>query len=441
MGSNLGHVLMGVSDNIMVGHIDAVSLAAAGLATVAFNVLMLFGIGVSYAITPLVAEASGKDDHDRIVGTLRHGLTINIVNACFLVIIVLLGKNLLYQINQPPDVVTKAIPYLNILMFSLIPVLIYQSFRQFAEGMSNTRIAFVIVLGCNVINIGLNWVLIYGNLGFPAYGLNGAGWATLISRVIMAAGIGVYLCYHPQFRQFRRAYLPGLYSGRTLRKLLNLGIPSGFQFIFEVAAFDFSLIMMGWLGTTELAAHQIVINLATLSYMMTSGLAAAATIRVANYSGRADPYNLQRAFFTTLSVGMALMLLFATVFIAGREVLPTLYVQDKMVTALAMDLLLIAGFFQLSDGAQVICIAALRGLQDVRIPSLLIFVAYWVIALPLGYWLTFEMDWGARGIWVGLLTGLTLTAIAMFYRLRNRIAHQFRETSSTKIDYFSAPNL
>ncbi len=440
MGSNLGHVLMGVCDSVMVGHIDAVSLAAAGLATVAFNVLLLFGIGVSYAITPLVAEASGKNDKDRIVDTLRHGLAVNFINACFLVTVVLLGKDLLYHINQPPEVVTKAIPYLNILMFSLIPVLIYQSFRQFAEGMSNTRIAFVIVLGCNVINIGLNWVLIYGHLGFPAYGLNGAGWATLISRVIMAAGIGFYLYHHPHFRHYRKAYLPGLYSRRMLRKLLNLGIPSGFQFIFEVAAFDFSLVMMGWLGTTELAAHQIVINLATLSYMTTSGLAASATIRVAYYSGRADPQNLNRAVFTTLSMGLVLMLLFATVFIAGREILPTLYVHDMAVTALAMDLLLIAGLFQLSDGAQVICIAALRGLQDVRVPSILIFIAYWVIALPMGYWLTFEMDWGAQGIWVGLLIGLTLTAFAMYYRLRNRIARYSKEAARTKIDYFSTPN-
>ena len=432
MGSNLGHVLMGVCDNVMVGHIDAVSLAAAGLATVAFNVLLLFGIGVSYAITPLVAEASGKNDNDRIVDTLRHGLTINLINACFLVIIVLLAKDLLYHINQPPEVVAKALPYLDILMFSLIPVLIYQSFRQFAEGMSNTRIALVIVLGSNVINIGLNWILIYGHLGFPAYGLIGAGWATLISRIIMAAGIWIYLSHHPKFRAFRKAYLPGLYSGRMAKKLLNLGIPSGFQFIFEVAAFDFSLVMMGWLGTTELAAHQIAINLATLSYMVTSGLAAAATIRVGYYSGKNDPANLRRAVYTILSLGLMLMLFFGSVFIAGRSILPTLYVHDATVITIAMDLLLIAGLFQLSDGAQVICIAALRGLQDVRIPSVLIFIAYWVLALPLGYWLTFEMGWGAEGIWIGLLVGLTLTAMAMFHRLQNRMTVHFKEATTFK---------
>lgn len=432
MGSNLGHVLMGVCDNIMVGHVDTVSLAAAGLATVAFNVLLLFGIGVSYAITPLVAEGAGKNDNERIVDTLRHGLAINFINACFLVTLVLLGKNVLYHINQPPEVVAKALPYLDILMFSLIPVLIYQSFRQFAEGKGNTRIAFVIVLGSNVINIGLNWILIFGHLGFPAWGLNGAGWATLISRIIMAAGIWIYLYHHPQFRSFRKAYFPGLYSGRILKKLLNLGIPSGLQFIFEVAAFDFSLVMMGWLGTRELAAHQIVINLATLSYMTTSGLAAAATIRVGYFLGRNDHANLRRAVFTILSMGLILMLVFAMVFIGGRGILPTLYVHDATVIDIAMDLLLIAGLFQLSDGAQVICIAALRGLQDVRIPSVLIFIAYWIIALPMGYWLTFKMGWGPEGVWAGLLAGLTLTACAMFYRLQNRMEVNRKEAATFK---------
>lgn len=432
MGSNLGHVLMGVCDNIMVGHIDAVSLAAAGLATIAFNLFMFFGIGVSYAITPLVAEASGKNDHDRIVDTLRHGLVINFINACFLVTVVLLGKEILYHINQPPEVVVKALPYLDILMFSLIPVLIYQSFRQFAEGMSNTRIAFVIVLGSNVINIGLNWALIYGHLGFPAYGLIGAGWATLISRILMAVGIWAYLFYHPQLRAFRKAYVPAIYSGKAVKKLLNLGIPSGFQFIFEAAAFDFSLVMMGWLGTLELAAHQIAINLATLSYMLTSGLAAAATIRVGYYLGRHDAANLKRAVFTILAMGMILMTGFALIFIGGKAVLPALYVNDADVIRIAMNLLLIAGIFQLSDGAQVICIAALRGLQDVRIPSILIFISYWVLALPMGYWLAFRMGWGAEGIWIGLLIGLTLTAIAMFFRLRNRMSVHLRTAAAFK---------
>jgi multidrug resistance protein, MATE family len=418
MLSNLGHVLMAVSDNIMVGHINATSLAAAGLATVAFNVLLLFGIGVSYSITTLVAEAAGDRNELRIIMTLRHGLVINSLNAVFLVLVVFAGKGILFHIDQPKEVVTKSIPYLNIITLSLIPTLIFQSFKQFAEGLGNTRIALVVVMAANVLNIALNYILIYGHLGFPAYGLEGAGYATFISRIFMAVAIAVYLFYHPQFRKYREGFRPGGYVNALFRKMLYLGIPSGLQFIFEVAAFDFSLVMMGWLGTPTQAAHQIVINMASLSYMVTAGLAAAATVRVGFFYGSDERRNVTGASWSLLGMGLVLMFCFAVVFIAGRNFLPSLYVDDPQVISIASSLLIIAGLFQLSDGAQVICNGALRGLQDVQIPSVFIFISYWVIGLPLGYCLAFILGFGPNGIWIGLLTGLTLTAAAMFWRLR-----------------------
>ncbi len=425
MLSNLGHVLMGLCDNVMVGHVSALSLAAAGLANVAFNVLLLFGIGVSYAITPLVATADGEGNDKQITDTMRHGLVVNVVNGILLACVVVFGKDVLHHLNQPREVITLSLPYLSIITFSLIPVLIFQSFRQFAEGMSNTRIALIVVLGSNLLNVILNYILIYGHLGFPALGLNGAGYATFISRIIMAVGIIVYLYYHPRFKKFRTAFIPGVYSTSILRRLLHLGIPSGIQFIFEVTAFDFSLIMMGWLGSNALAAHQIVINLATLSYMVTSGLAAAGTIRVSYFSGRRDPGNLKRSSDTMLVLGMSVMMIFAMIFIGANTFLPHLYVNDVEVIQFASTLLIIAGLFQLSDGAQVICIAALRGLQDVKVPMVLIFVAYWLVGLPMGYWLAFNKGLGAQGIWLGLLTGLTMTAILMYTRLRFKIREQW----------------
>lgn len=426
MLSNLGHVLMGLCDNIMVGHVSALSLAAAGLANVAFNVLLLFGIGVSYAITPLVATADGEGNDKRIVDTMRHGLVVNIVNGIALACVVVFGKQVLYHLNQPKEVIDLSLPYLSIVTFSLIPVLIFQSFRQFAEGMSNTRIALIVVLGSNIINVILNYVLIYGHLGFPAFGLNGAGYSTFISRIIMAVGIIIYLYNHPRFKKYRNAFFPGLYSSSILRRILHLGIPSGIQFIFEVTAFDFSLIMMGWLGSNALAAHQIVINLATLSYMVTSGLAAAGTIRISYFSGRRDPANLTRSSNAMLLLGMSIMLIFALIFFSTNSFLPHLYVNDAEVIRIASVLLIIAGLFQLSDGAQVICIAALRGLQDVKVPMVLIFVAYWLVGLPMGYWLAFNKGLGAQGIWLGLLTGLTLTALLMYTRLRFKIREQWK---------------
>jgi MATE family multidrug resistance protein len=418
MLSQLGHVLIGVTDSVMVGHIGATELAAAGLANVAFNILMLFGIGVSYAITPLVALADGAGDKTQSGEVLRHGLVVNVVNALILCVIVYFGKTFLYYIDQPADVVALAIPYLEVITFSLIPILIFQSFRQFSEGLSDTVTPMVIVWATVVVNAIMNYVLINGYLGFPPLGLNGAGWATLTSRIVMAVAIAVYIFSSRKYFEYRLAFRIGNYSRSLFRKLLALGLPAGSQFIFEVAAFDFSLVMMGWLGTTALAAHQIAVNLATISYMTASGVAAAATIRVSHELGKQNPAGVRRVAFVLVGIGLALMTTWAALFVAGHQVLPLLYINDDMVIPVASSLLLVAGLFQLSDGMQVICIGALRGLHDVRVPSLLIFISYWVIGLPLGYWLGLHTTLGPVGIWMGLLIGLTLTAGASFFRLK-----------------------
>jgi MATE family multidrug resistance protein len=418
MLSNLGHVLMGVTDSVVVGHVNATSLAAAGLATVVFNVLMLFGIGVSYAITPLVASAHGQKDNKSIVDTVKHGLLINVISSFFLIVLVLIGKNLLYKINQPEEVVSLSLPFLSIITYSLIPVMIFQTFKQFAEGLSLTKVALIVMIGANVVNLALNYVLVYGHFGFTALGLNGAGWATFYSRIFMAVAIILYVYHHHTLRSYRAIFRFGNYSASLFKKMLNLGIPSGVQFIFEVAAFDFSLVMMGWLGTTTQAAHQIAINLATLSYMTTAGLAAAATVRVGYYMGSKDFDNMRRASYSLLIMAMGLMCLWAALFIAARHQLPALYVNETAVIPIAASLLIIAGLFQLSDGVQVVCVAALRGLQDVKVPSVFILIAYWAIGLPLGYYLAFTLNMGGEGVWWGLFIGLTLTASAMFFRLR-----------------------
>jgi len=264
----------------------------------------------------------------------------------------------------------------------------------------------------------LNYLLIYGHAGLPALGLNGAGWGTLISRIAMMLVIAGYIYFAKQFNPYRTGLAIGNYSIKLFKRLLNIGIPAGMQFIFEVAAFDFSAIMMGWLGTDSLAAHQIAINLATISYMTTSGLASAATIRVSNELGKRNFEKLKDVAYTLILIALVFMTLWAILFIVGRNFLPTIYIDNADVIAIASPLIVIAGFFQLSDGAQVVCTGALRGLQDVKIPSALVFIAYWVIGLPLGYYLGFKAGYGSVGIWYGLLIGLTLTAIAMFIRFR-----------------------
>lgn len=423
MISMLGQVMTGVADSIMIGWTGAVPLAASSLANVFFSVLLFFGVGVSYAITPLVAEASGAGDSKRIIEALRHGLLINGVVAVILMALVFGGQGALRHIGQPTDVVELAIPYLLIITLSIFPTMVFQSFRQFAEGLHRTRMAMVIMIAGNLLNVGLNYVLIYGIWIFPELGLNGAGWATLIARIVMAAWMAAYVYYGRWFTAYRDGFRMGDYSRDLINRMLHIGIPAGAQFIFEAAAFGFSAVMMGWLGANTLAAHQIAINLATVSYMTTSGLGAAATIRVGTFLGQRDGLAVRRAGFTLIGLAVLVMLLWAVAFITGNHFLPGLYIDDAAVLSIAAPLMVIAGFFQLSDGMQVVCAGALRGLQDVKVPSLLIFVAYWVLALPIGYLLAFPMGYGAIGIWLGLLLGLTLTAAAMVWRF-NRLSHR-----------------
>jgi multidrug resistance protein, MATE family len=416
MLSMLGQVMTGVADSVMVGWTGAVPLAASSLANIFFTIPLFFGVGVSYAITPLVAQAEGSHDNRKIIDTLKNGALINLVTGFILVALIFSVQPFMHAMGQPDDVVTLAIPYLSIIGISIIPTMIFQTYRQFAEGLQRTRMAMIIVIGSNLLNILLNYIFIFGKYGFPEMGLNGAGWATLISRVVMAVSMMLYVYYGKKFAAYTSGFSMGNYSRTLINKMLHIGLPAGSQFIFEAGAFGFSAIMMGWIGTTALAAHQIAINLATISYMTTSGLGAAATIRVGNFWGQRDKNNLRASAFTMIGMAIMLMTAWAMLFIFGRYFLPSLYIKDIAVIEVTSSLLIIAAFFQLSDGIQVVTAGALRGLQDVKIPSMLIFIAYWVIALPLGYWFAFPLGMGANGIWIGLFLGLTLTATAMVVR-------------------------
>ncbi len=421
MLSMLGQVMTGVADSVMVGWTGAVPLAASSLANIFFSIPLFFGVGVSYAITPLVAQAEGSEDEKKIIDVLKNGSVINLMTGLILVSLIFSVEPFMHAMGQPDDVVTLAIPYLSIIAISIIPTMIFQTYRQFAEGLQRTRAAMIIVVGSNLLNILLNYLFIFGKYGFPEMGLNGAGWATLIARIVMALSMMLYVYFGRKFQPYQAGFSFGNYSRSLIKKMLHIGIPSGSQFIFEAGAFGFSALMMGWIGTTALAAHQIAINLATISYMTTSGLGAAATIRVGNFWGQRDTKNLRASAFTMIGIAALLMTAWALLFILGRNFLPSLYIEDLAVIELTASLLIIAAFFQLSDGIQVVTAGALRGLQDVKIPSALTFVAYWILALPLGYWLAFPLQLGPFGIWIGLLIGLTLTASAMVVRF-NRLS-------------------
>ena len=322
----------------------------------------------------------------------------------------------LHFLDQPEEVVTQTIPYLFIITASLLPFMIFQTFKQFAEGLSQTKQAMYVTILCNVVNVFLNWVLIYGHLGAPEMGLNGAGLATLISRIMMPLAMGWYVLRSKRYTLFNLRLGIGKLRFLLLSRILKIGVPTGFQYIFEVSAFSAAAIMMGWIGVNALAAHQIAINLASVSYMMVSGLSTAGMIRVSNQIGRTNFKAMREAGMVVFGMVLIFMSITGLLFILMRFYLPTLYIDNQEVIALSSSLLIIAGLFQLSDGVQVAGLGVLRGLEDVRFPTLITLVAYWVIGLPLGYFLAFQLGFAEKGIWYGLLIGLSVTAVVLFYR-------------------------
>jgi MATE family, multidrug efflux pump len=416
MASQLGQVMVGVADNMMVGQVGYIPLAGASLGNAIFYFFMTFGLGVSFAITPLVGFADGEGDKKQCGQVLRHGLLVNSILGVLLFILVMVVANYLHLFGQEQAVVDQATPYMFVIGFSMIPFLVFQSFRQFSEGLSMTKVPMVVSVSMNVLNIILNYLLIYGKFGFPELGLLGAGIATLISRVAMAVAMMAYVLMSTRFKP----YLSGLgiknLNLNLIRDLLRIGVPAGLQFVFEVGAFSMAAIMMGWINASTQAAHQIAINMASISYMTVSGLGAAAAIRVGNQLGQKNYRTMKNAVLTLLAMGTALMVVFALVFIIGKDSLPLLYNDQPEVVKVASSLLIIAALFQLSDGIQVISLGGLRGMKDVKIPTMITFLAYWIVALPLGYVLAFKYNYGADGIWFGLFLGLTIAGIWVFFR-------------------------
>ena len=423
MIGQLGMIMMGVVDSIMVGKLGAAPLAAAALGNSLFMIILIIGLGVSYAVTPLVAIAVGADKISDSGIIFKQSVIVNAVLSIILLILTFLGSDLIKYLNQPVQVAQQAVSYTRILGYSIIPVMIFQTYKQFIEGFGVMQPAMVVTLLANLINGGFNWLLIYGKFGLPMMALNGAGWATFASRLFMGIVIMYYVMKAKKFKEFDvRFNFPKL-NFRIIRKILDLGIPSAFQYIFEVGAFSSAVIIVGWLGTKQLAAHQIAINLASISFMMTLGISSAGAIRVANAVGKQDIKEVRKAGFTAIVLGELLMASCGIIFIIFRNFLPSLYISDPTVISYASTLLIIAAIFQISDGTQAVGIGILRGLTDVRIPTLITFIAYWVIALPSGYLLGFTFHLNVVGVWIGLLLGLTSSATMLTLRFNKRSRH------------------
>lgn len=425
----LGHTIVQLVDNIMVGQLGTTELAAISLGNSFVFIAMSLGIGFSTAITPLVAQADGRKNRAAAQDVLSHGVVLCTVLGVSLFIAVFSARKLMYSMGQPPAVVEFAFPYLKWVAASLVPLIIFQAYKQFADGLSKTRPAMYATVFSNILNVILNYFLIFGYGGFPKMGVEGAAIGTLIARIGAVIFILLFIQHHPLFKGYSLRI--GFKKQRIslFKKILSLGFPSALQMFFEVAFFTMAIWMSGILGKNSQAANQIALNLSAMTFMFAMGLGVVAMIRVGNQFGMKTYADLRRiAISLFLLIGL-FDVLFCIIYLSFNEQLPWIYLENYgaatpadtlEVVSIAAGLLLVSGFFQITDGLQAVILGALRGIQDVNIPTTLTFISYMVIGLPVSYYLGLKTSLGAVGIWLGLLTGLSTSALLLFLRFQHQ---------------------
>jgi MATE family multidrug resistance protein len=421
----LGHTLIGIVDNFMVGSLGSTELAAVSLGNSFIFIALSLGIGFSTAITPLTAEADAEKDDKKIRSTFHHGLLLCTVLGVSLFILTVLSKQIMYLMHQPKEVADLAAPYIDWVAFSLIPVIIYQGYKQFADGLSQTKYSMYAIFMANVVHIFFNYVLIYGIWIFPKLGILGAALGTVISRIMMVVFMHFLLRKNATFKRYFKNFSFKEIRKSMLKKIINLGLPSAMQMLFEVALFTAAIWLSGTLGKNSQAANQIALILASTTFMVAMGLSVTAMIRVSNSKGVNDFKNLIVVARSIFILTIIIETVFGLFFVVLHNYLPHLFlnmadvtqtVDNKEIIIIASKLLLVAAIFQISDGIQVVVLGALRGLQDVKIPMYITFVAYWVIGFPISFYLGKYTDLKATGIWIGLLAGLSAAALFLYIR-------------------------
>lgn len=420
VGSQIGHMAVHMADSIIVGQFaGTVQLAAVSLVNSLFMLVLVLGLGISYGLTPLIAQANGRKDNNECGRLLSNSLIINIITGLFLYCFIHFGTlAVINNIGQSPEVVFHAKPYLAYLSLSILPLMIFQTFKQFAEGLGFTLQAMLISIFGNVINIVIGIVLVRGMFGFEAMGVSGVGISTLIDRTLMAVVMASYVLRSKNFKIFLKEFK--IYALDKMRSLaiIRIGAPVAMQYIFEISAFSGAAIIIGTIGTAEQAAHQIAINLAAFTYMIASGIASSATIKTGNYLGQRSFTDLRRSAIASYHVVICFMVFTALLFVLANTMLPYIYTKDTEVISIAAQLLIIAGFFQLFDGTQVVGLGVLRGIGDVNVPTIITFLSYWIIGIPVGYILGFHFNLAEKGIWYGLTFGLLTASILLFFRFQ-----------------------
>jgi len=416
--SQVGHIVTGLVDSVFLGQIGKTEQAAGFLANNVFVLLLVFSIGMSYGLTPLTTQAQVNNNDKEQASLFKNSLLINLIVSIFLFGVLYIASPLLYYMQQPKDVVVLAIPFFQVLIFSIIPCSLFFTGKQFAEGRNNTIIAMVISIGGNLINILLNYILINGYFGFPEMGYMGSCWATFIARMIMGLGFLIVIYKTKPFESVKKFLNSTKINYSDVLRLIKIGFGSALQFTFEVAAFVCCALIIGKFGKEQIDAHGIALGIASFTYMFGSGISGASTILIGNYNAQNNFIELKKSIKTALLCVVIVTLLFAIVFISSNTLLPTFFSNDIYIIELSSSLLIIAGLFQLFDGLQVTQLGILRGLEDVKIPTIITLIGYWVICLPLAYLFGIYYNMKSQGVWYAILIGLAFVAFFLFYRIK-----------------------
>ena len=410
---------MNIVDAFMLGHLGSIYVSAASIANALFILPMIFAIGFTVGITPLAGHAHAVNDEEKCGKLLRHAVALYTILGIAISLLMYPAAQLLPYLKQEPASVQLAIPFFNILNFSLIPMMVFLSFSKFTDGLGRTMPAMVASILFNIVNAILNWAMIYGHWGFPAMGMNGSAYATFISRIGMALFMAGYVYYTPL-----RKYLTAekiAYSGKIMWELISTGFPIALQFGFEVGAFIIGSLMVGVFGHEAQAAHQLCMNMVATTYMVANGFSSGGTIVISNLYGKKQMEDMRVAGNATFVLALCFMGVCAIFFLLGHKALPSLFNNEPRVVAYAGTFMLIGAFFQLSDGFQTAIIGVLRGISDVKAPMWIAFVSYWVITLPLCYVFAFCLGQGPIGVWYGYLIGLSVAALLLLLRFRNQL--------------------
>lgn len=420
--SQIGHMAVHLADSIIVGQFaGTVQLAAVSLVNSLFTVIMVLGLGISYGLTPLISKYNGARKHNECGPLLSSSLAINVVTGLLLYALLHFGTlAIIDRLNQTPAVVAYAKPYLAYLSISIVPLMVFQAFKQFAEGLGFTKQAMMISIAGNIINILLGIILVKGLFGIQPMGVKGVGISTLADRILMATAMGIYIMRSKNFKIYLQNFKWLKIERNKVKELIKIGAPVAMQYIFEVSAFSGAAIIIGTIGALPQAAHQIAISSAATTYMMASGIASATTIKAGTYLGQNKLSDLRLSAVASYHIILVFMCCTAIFFISASQLIPYIFTTDVHVVEIAAGLLVIAGFFQLFDGTQVVGLGVLRGVGDVNLPTFITFLSYWAIGIPLGYLLGIHFGLGVKGIWYGLTFGLLTASVLLFWRFQQQ---------------------